>query len=261
MNFKCQNSFHFRPGTNFIIWILSFVFSTQLSFSQTTNDSKENRLISATNHDPFSSSIPDSLKYLIPILDSVRTVDQKYRSNTISNPSSKKQTTKSWKSFENESEQIRISDSLNVLLVTKILDRYGWLGKNDIGFFGAQTIFLVLQHGNLATHEKYLPMIRGAFHDKKLSPLSLALYEDRISIKKNKYQIYGTQLFYSKELGRYFFFPIQNPEGVAQMRKNIGIDSFVYDDYLKSFNLNWQLEKYFSDSSLLVSKNIWHFSR
>jgi hypothetical protein len=45
------------------------------------------------------------------------------------------------------------------------------------------------------------------------------------------------------------------------MRKNIGIDSFVYDDYLKSFNLNWQLEKYFSDSSLLVSKNIWYFSR
>jgi hypothetical protein len=175
------------------------------------------------------------------------------------NPTSKKQTTKSWKSFENESEQIRISDSLNVLLVTKILDRYGWLGKNDIGFFGVQTIFLVLQHGNLATHEKYLPMIRVAFQDKKLSTLSLALYEDRISLKKNRFQLYGTQLFYVKDLGRYVFFPIQNPEGVVQMRKNIGIDSFVYDDYLKTFNLNWQLEKYFSDSSLLANKNIRYY--
>ncbi|MBU3744117.1 MAG: hypothetical protein FGM61_06145, partial [Sediminibacterium sp.] len=59
----------------------------------------DNPLRTATSSNPFLVFIPDSLRYLIPILDSVRNVDQKYRSETISNPASKKQTTKNWKSF------------------------------------------------------------------------------------------------------------------------------------------------------------------
>jgi hypothetical protein len=147
------------------------------------------------------------------------------------------------------------------LLVTKIIDRYGWLGTRDIGYFGMQTIFFVLQHANLSTQEKYLPILREAFKNKKLSSFYLALFEDRISIKKNKYQIFGTQLFFSNQLRRHFFFPIHNPEGVEQRRSNIGIDTLVYNDYLWSFNLYWKLDKYLSDSILLAKKNIANFSQ
>lgn len=243
-----------------IVFLLSLFFHNS-SYSQQSQSSKTNSSITNFKADPFSQFIPDSLQYLIPILDSVRNVDQKYRSETIANTSSKKQTKKSIELFQKRSDEIRKSDSLNVLLVTKIIDRYGWLGKNEIGYFGMQTIFLVLQHADLATQEKYLSMIRGAFHNKKLSPFYLALFEDRLSIKKNKYQIYGTQLFFSKQLGRHFFFPIYHPENTVEKRKNIGIDTLVYNDYLRSFNLNWQLEKYLSDSALLVRKNIWHGSQ
>jgi hypothetical protein len=243
-----------------IVFLLSLFFHNS-SYSQQSQSSKTNSSITNFKADPFSQFIPDSLQYLIPILDSVRNVDQKYRSETIANTSSKKQTKKSIELFQKRSDEIRKSDSLNVLLVTKIIDRYGWLGTNEIGYFGMQTIFFVLQHADFATQEKYLPIIRGAFHNKKLSPFYLALFEDRLSIKKNKYQIYGTQLFFSKQLGRHFFFPIHHPENTAEKRKNIGIDTLVYNDYLRSFNLNWQLEKYLSDSALLVRKNIWHVSQ
>jgi len=253
--------FPLKKTRSFTIVFLLPLFFHNPSYSQQFQSGKKNSSITNFKADPFSQFIPDSLQYLIPILDSVRNVDQKYRSATIANTSSIKQTQKSIVAFEKKSEEIRKSDSLNVLLVTKIIDRYGWLGSNEIGYFGMQTIFLVLQHADLATQEKYLPIIRDAFQNKKLSPFYLALFEDRLSIKKNKYQIYGTQLFFSKQLGRHFFLPIHQPEQVTEKRKNIGIDTLVYNDYLRSFNLNWQLEKYLSDSALLVRKNIWHVSQ
>jgi hypothetical protein len=249
-----------KTGSITIVFLLSLFFHNT-SYSQQSQSGKTNSSITNYKANPNSLFIPDSLQYLIPILDSVRNVDQKYRSETIANTSSKKQTVKNIESFVKKSEEIRISDSLNVLLVTKIIDRYGWLGTRDIGYFGMQTIFFVLQHANLSTQEKYLPILREAFQNKKLSSFYLALFEDRISIKKNKYQIFGTQLFFSNQLRRHFFFPIHNPEGVEQRRNNIGIDTLVYNDYLRSFNLYWKLDKYLSDSILLAKKNIANFSQ
>jgi hypothetical protein len=127
-----------ETGSITIVFLLSLFFHNT-SYSQQSQSGKTNSSITNYKADPFSQFIPDSLQYLIPILDSVRNVDQKYRGETIANSSSKKQTVKNIESFVKKSEEIRISDSLNVLLVTKIIDRYGWLGTRDIGYFGMQT--------------------------------------------------------------------------------------------------------------------------
>ena len=59
-------------------------------------------------------------------------------------------------------------DSINLLKVVSILDRHGWLGRDKVGARGNQTIFLVIQHSNQKTQEKYLPMMRDAV--KKATP-------------------------------------------------------------------------------------------
>lgn len=243
----------------FFILSLYYFFFSHLSYSQNVISDKQYTQVPKGSSDNSYFFVPDSLKYLIPILDSIRKVDQQYRGEIRSLSTVKQESEWSIKNFENKSTDVKLNDSLNLLVISEILDKYGWLGTKDIGYFGMQTIFLVLQHADLATREKYLPMIRTAFQNKKLSPFYFALYEDRISLGKNQYQIYGTQFFYAKQLGRFFFFPILNPALVVDRHKNIGLEKLIYDDYLQSFNQTWNIEKYYSDSLLLVKKNIQPF--
>ena len=53
-------------------------------------------------------------------------------------------------------------DSMNLIVVERILNERGWLGEDVLGRNGTSTLFLVIQHADLATQEKYLPMMRDA---------------------------------------------------------------------------------------------------
>jgi len=57
-------------------------------------------------------------------------------------------------------------DSINLIKVTEILDYYGWVGTDKVGGTANQTLFLVIQHADLKTQQKYLPMMREAVKNK-----------------------------------------------------------------------------------------------
>jgi hypothetical protein len=46
---------------------------------------------------------------------------------------------------------IKEKDSVNLVLVTVILSKYGWLGKNSVGKEANNALFLVIQHSNQET--------------------------------------------------------------------------------------------------------------
>lgn len=73
------------------------------------------------------------------------------------------------------------------------LDERGWLGPDVIGQTGNSTLFLVIQHADLVTQEKYLPMMREAVTKGNAKGSSLALLEDRVLIRNGKQQRYGSQ--------------------------------------------------------------------
>ena len=75
--------------------------------------------------------------------------------------------------------KINSNDSLNLLVVKRILDTRGWLGAAVVGQQGNATLFLVIQHADVKTQEHYLPMMRQAVLDGKAQPDNLALLEDR----------------------------------------------------------------------------------
>ena len=50
-------------------------------------------------------------------------------------------------------------DSVDLVKVKKILDKKGWLGPDVITKRGSTTLFLVIQHSDQQTQEKYLPMM------------------------------------------------------------------------------------------------------
>jgi len=134
-------------------------------------------------------------------------------------------------------------DSLNTIKVTQILDQYGWLGEDKVGVRGNLTLFLVIQHSDLKTQQKYLPMLRIAVDNGKASPSSLALLEDRVALTEGKKQIYGSQVSSIPNLpGKYYLSPMIDPDNVDKRRASVGLQPIA--EYLKRWDINWDVEFY-----------------
>ncbi|WP_407704770.1 DUF6624 domain-containing protein [Tenacibaculum tangerinum] len=137
---------------------------------------------------------------------------------------------------------INETDSINLIKIKKILDERGWLGQKVIGNQGNSTLFLVIQHSDLETQLKYLPMMREAVKIGNASASSLALLEDRVALRQGKRQIYGSQIGRDQETGEYYVSPLIEPEKVNERRAEVGLGTI--EDYIKNWNMTWDLEKH-----------------
>ena len=139
---------------------------------------------------------------------------------------------------------IRYNDSVNVIRVGLIIDRYGWLGPDEIGDDGSATLFLVIQHADLKTQEKYLPILRVAVQNGKAKARRLALLEDRVALREGKKQIYGSQLFLNVNTNEAYVMPMVDPDHVDQRRLKVGLNSLA-EYMLESFQVKWDLIQYY----------------
>jgi hypothetical protein len=178
-------------------------------------------------------------KPLVKILDSIYVEDQKYRMQL---DSISKQF--GWKSEEVQSLRkiIHEKDSLNQIVVKKIINEHGWLGADIIGEQGNLTLFLVIQHSDLATQLEYLPLMREAVKRGNASASSLALLEDRTALGQGKHQIYGSQIWSNPETGELFVAPLIDPKNVDQRRAEVGLGTL--SDYVGIWQLKWNVEEY-----------------
>ena len=133
-------------------------------------------------------------------------------------------------------------DSVHLIYVKKILEERGWLGPDKIGIQGNITLWLVIQHSELAVQEKYLPMMREAVNNRNAFARHLALLEDRVAIRQGKKQIYGSQLGYDSLTGNVYPLPLIDPDNVDKRRSDVGLDSL--QEYLSGYNATWDLEAY-----------------
>lgn len=190
---------------------------------------KENKKIEEANYD----------QELLKILEEIYNNDQEYRlkANSV-------EEVFGWDSKELRDvwKTIHIKDSMNVIQVSKILDERGWLGADIIGKQGNLTLFLVIQHAELAVQEKYLPMLREAAKDGRASASFLALMEDRVAMRKGKKQIYGSQVGQDPETGEHFIHPMIDPDHVNERRAKVGLQPI--EDYITIWNMTWNVEDY-----------------
>jgi hypothetical protein len=133
-------------------------------------------------------------------------------------------------------------DSVHLIYVKKILDERGWLGPDKIGIQGNTTLWLVIQHSELAVQEKYLPMMREAVKNKNAFARHLALLEDRVAIRQGKKQIYGSQIGYDSLAGTVYPLPLIDPDNVDKRRAEVGLDSL--QEYLSGYDATWDSEAY-----------------
>ena len=141
------------------------------------------------------------------------------------------------------------TDSINQVKVKTILDKYGWLGISKIGNQCSSTLYRVIQHSDLNTQEKYLPLIREAVKNKEAKPRDLATLEDRVALRQGKKQIYGTQIGQDKKSLKYYVSPLEDPDNVDKRRAQVELEplSKVLESYFETWHLKWDVEQYKKD--------------
>lgn len=173
-------------------------------------------------------------------LDSIYHEDQKYRIEI-----SKIAKEHGWESEQTKSyfKVIAKVDSLNLIKVEQILNEYGWIGENKIGTQANTTLFLVIQHANLITQEKYLPMLREAVEKGNATASSLAMLEDRVAVRKGKLQLYGSQIGRDLDTQKFFVYPLSDPEKVDERRRRAGLTETLAE-YVTKYGITWDASEY-----------------
>jgi hypothetical protein len=217
------------------------------NYNHITTDSDLNSLHNNTLWEKLISQVKENKeeleknldKPLVAILDTIYQEDQKYRQQ-IKGIEQKY----GWESDEMKSHWkiINEKDSINLIKVKKILDERGWLGANVIGNQGNSTLFLVIQHSDLETQERYLPMMRDAVSKGNARASSLALLEDRVALGKGEKQIYGSQVGRDQETGEYYVLPLVDPDNVDQRRAKVGLGTI--QGYISNWGMTWNIEEY-----------------
>jgi len=173
-------------------------------------------------------------KPLVRQLDSIEQSDQGTRMMMDSVEKTYGQNSKEWNALMMKMHQ---NDSLNLIQVVSILDKYGWPGTDVIGNRGSTTLWLVIQHADLATQEKYLPMVKEAVKAGKTSAANLALLEDRIEMFNGRPQIYGSQI--TMENGKYVIYKIKDEANVNKRRAEVGLEPL--EDYVKNWDIDYKV--------------------
>ncbi|MFN8287540.1 MAG: DUF6624 domain-containing protein [Chitinophagales bacterium] len=127
-------------------------------------------------------------------------------------------------------------DSTNLVQIEELISRYGWLNRSFVGPEGNITCFMVIQHSDSATQEKYFPLLLQSVQQGESSPSNLALLTDRILLHQGKKQMFGSQVVPDKN-GNNVFYPIDDEKNVNTRRANFGMQPI--EDYAKLFGINY----------------------
>jgi hypothetical protein len=132
---------------------------------------------------------------------------------------------------------MRQTDSANLERLTAIIDQHGWPGVGMVGQDASVAAFLILQHADPATQERYLPLLRQAAGRGELFPGMLAMLEDRVRMHRGEPQLYGTQLRENREAGRMELWTIEDEARVDARRASVGLPPLA--EYLRMMGIEY----------------------
>ncbi len=188
-------------------------------------------------------------KGLVLLLDSVY---RDYHSNRLKEVSIKNEFGTNSNELNDIKKTINKRDSVNLLIVTNVIDTYGWLGRGSVGFIGNYSLALIIQQAELNVQEKYLVKMRTAFENKNVESQDLALVEDKVALRKGQKQLYGSVVVTVGN--KNYVAPIEDVENLNKRRTALGLKPM--NEYLKNWGINWDINKYKKDLLLLEKEKV-----
>ena len=116
------------------------------------------------------------------------------------------------------------TDSLNRVVVDSLLQN-GW--PKGLSEQSNQTIWLIIDHGDVEYQERYLPMIEQQAMRGIISLADYATLSDRVNVLRQRPQRYGTQTGYTQRDVKTFtyVYPIEDISKLDSLRLSVGLDS------------------------------------
>lgn len=123
-------------------------------------------------------------------------------------------------------------DKINQQQICQILDSRGLVGRDKVGN-AVGTFWTVIQHADVETQKKYLPMFMEGAKRGDITKEGVAMLEDRINLFEGKPQRYGSQIV-EDEQGKPMLYQLLDASKVDEWRQKMGMEPL--DDYLKKMN-------------------------
>jgi len=123
-------------------------------------------------------------------------------------------------------------DPRNLKVVLDHLPPEGWYLRRRYGDEVATTAFLVVQHSDLETWRRFVPVLEPLVATGEVSGSSYALMYDRLALAEGKPQRYGSQVTCLD--GRWVAMYLEAPEAVDERRRAMGFTE-TYAEYLAQF--------------------------
>lgn len=140
-------------------------------------------------------------------------------------------------------ERMKRIDAENGERVQEIIDTYGWLGPDEVGEYGSQSLFLAIQHVDAGpVQEKYLPVLKKAVEEGKAEAWQYAFLTDRSLMNRGGKQIYGTQKIIGRTPAESYVVPLQDPDRVDERRAEVGLEPLAEE--LAEYGIEWDAEAY-----------------
>ena len=111
----------------------------------------------------------------------------------------------------------------NNLRIKEIIEEYGWPTISLVGEDGSKAAWLIVQHAILDERfmNSCLDLLQRAVKNNDAESFCFAYLKDRTLTMSGMPQIYGTQFDFKD--GEVIPFPIENPEIVDELRKEMGL--------------------------------------
>lgn len=134
---------------------------------------------------------------------------------------------------EPDFELIRDSDKKNSEILREVIARCGWPTYSAVGAKAARAAWLIVQHSpNLEFQSHVLALLEqaptGESHKQQY-----ALLFDRVALRQDRPQRYGTQVLCSQTDGTSKLAELENADILDQLRANVGLGPI--SEYLKKF--------------------------
>jgi hypothetical protein len=134
----------------------------------------------------------------------------------------------------------KLNDENQILLAQLIKER-GWPMTSELGASASGAAFLVIQHADIDMQKKYLPMLKKRCEENEARWDAYALMYDRIEMRENRPQRYGSQISYNNKTEKYEIYKLENPEKVDAWRNEVGLGPLA--DYVSNWDIVFNIKQ------------------